>query len=241
MASVDNLILCAFPRDGRYYRLDAVGTIRMVPDRITPMIEVQLTPLRPAFTRPTHDPRAFDVANRVLVTVSVGWYPILKMGSFWRNGRIQSVSSLESARFGVDTSLAYVRNRRAFDSFGNAPLISQELYNLHPHMTETRYLVYPDIQHGAYRRLIIPCTEISRFYYTNSTRLALHIFSGALILTGNDRVFDDSRSVWLDEVNGINMVQLGMHIPDTDHLTVGRIAASNRGSHTARYEARSLV
>lgn len=234
MATIYDTTVKAMPK-GRLYRLDWVRDVFMVPGRITPMINVQMTPLINEKAGLLHGPLSFDHAERVIVPLSVGWHPALRIGSFWRNGRIRQDTGLQRARITVNVSTKTMKSREAFHSKSNVSLIPPHIYRLDRSMADTRVIVFSEIKHETYRRLIIPCSEISRFYYTNSSPLALHAFSGAFVDEGFDRIFDVSRSE--PRGNGTYYVQLGTRIPDSDHLTVGRMAASN----IAKREARMLV
>lgn len=238
MASSQGLVLKAFPQDGRIYRLDTVGHITMALARITPMVEVQLTPLRPG-ARPSWDPLDLDTDGTTFVTVSVGWHPILRAGSFWQNGRLRySVPpSFQRVRFSIDTSHANMTLPHAWSKDRNgAWIIPPADLRIAPRMADTRLVLFKNVT-GPASQLMIPCAETCRFYLTNSTPLASHTFSGAFILNGNDRVFDPVRSTWIDRDAGIYYVQLGMRIPDSDHLTVGRYAADR----VANAEANGIV
>jgi hypothetical protein len=79
--------------------------------------------------------------------------------------------------------------------------------------------------------ILIPCVEVFRFYYANSTQLTLELISGGLDI-GANTVYDPTLTI--DNPEGYSKVRLRQRILDEDAFIVGRIALSPFAQRAAR-------
>ena len=216
-----------FPSDGRFWRIDWFGGIERnpyVPSE--PAIQVLLSPLRTPSSLSDTDPasvRAINAQEQTTVLVGTGQLPLLCIGSLWKDGICQSHYAGREETFrdllvSPDTTQSVTAGHKVNDGW----LISPRFYRFGVGNGRTRLMAvtWDDDPLG----LLIPMTELLRFYYLISTDLARTVFSGAL---KHDiaSVVSLKRSGTLPEQNKF-VIGLRQHFTDDDAWVLARILAS---------------
>jgi hypothetical protein len=216
-----------FPSDGRFWRIDWFGGIERnpyVPSE--PAIQVLLSPLRTPFSISDTDPasvRAINSQEQTTVLVGTGQLPLLCIGSLWKDGICQPHYAGREETFrdllvSPDTTQIVTAGHKVNDGW----LISPRFYRFGVGNGRTRLMAvtWDDDPLG----LLIPMTELLRFYYLVSTDLTHTVFSGAL---KHDiaSVVSLKRSGMLPEQNKF-VIGLRQHFTDDDAWVLARILAS---------------
>lgn len=220
-----------FPQDGRLWRLDWVGNIHVQSRRVTPVVDVQLTALNWEGTNWRDDLRGHDVESRCIVQLSINLWPLLRVGSFWRDGvrdrhDAGQIVDIPATVVSSNLSLIEAYDRRSEAGFVIPPFAHPLLHQ----MASTRALCV-NVDNERTRELIIPCSEIFRAYYGTSSRLAYHLLTGAFISDGYNRIYDPERS-WFD--GETCSVHLGHRIRNADAQVVSRLAFDPVGHANAQ-------
>lgn len=172
-----------FPSDGRFWRIDWFGAVERnpyVPSE--PAIQVLLSPLRTPSSLSDTDPasvRAINSKEQTTVLIGTGQLPLLCIGSLWKDGLCQShYAGREETFKDLLVSPSTTRVVTANHRVGSGWLISPRFYRFGAGNGQTRLMAvtWNDDPLG----LLIPMTELLRFYYLVSTDLAHTVFSGAL-------------------------------------------------------------
>lgn len=221
-----------FPHDGRAWMLAWVGEIHNSPrSNGTKQIEVSLLPLqhgRPFDKTAFKTIKNFSRGEAKKVRVSIGLLPALILGSGWINGFHQptSHSPANFPNLQIDPQTV----RIADSSNLNAALINPENYQPVRECLSAKYLVIDHdgdiisdrgIPWDPKSKILIPCSEIVRFYYSFSSQLGVEIISGGLHTKSND-VFNPHLT--RIRPDGRHFIQLRRRILNIDAPIVARLA-----------------
>ncbi|WP_375055620.1 hypothetical protein [Zobellella sp. DQSA1] len=216
-----------FPSDGRCWRIDWFGGIERnpyVPSE--PAIQVLLSPLRTPSSLSDTDPasvRAINAQEQTTVLVGTGQLPLLCIGSLWKDGICQShyagrEETFQDLLVSPGTTRVVTANHRV----GSGWLVSPRFYRFGVGNGKTRLMAvtWNDDPLG----LLIPMTELLRFYYLVSTDLAHTVFSGAL-------KHDIASVISLKRTGTLPgqskfVIGLRQHFTDDDAWVLARILAS---------------
>jgi len=216
-----------FPSDGRFWRIDWFGGVERnpyVPSE--PAIQVLLSPLRTPSSLSDTDPasvRAINAQEQTTVLVGTGQLPLLCIGSLWKDGICQShyagrEETFKDLLISPGTTRVVTANHRV----GGGWLISPRFYRFGVGNGRSRLMAvtWDDDPLG----LLIPMTELLRFYYLVSTDLAHTVFSGAL-------KHDIASVISLKRTGTLPgqskfVIGLRQHFTDDDAWVLARILAS---------------
>lgn len=216
-----------FPSDGRFWRIDWFGGVERnpyVPSE--PAIQVLLSPLRTPSSLSDTDPasvRAINSQEQTTVLIGTGQLPLLCIGSLWKDGICQShYAGREETFKDLLVSPGTTRVVTANHRIGGGWLISPRFYRFGVGNGKTRLMAvtWNDDPLG----LLIPMTELLRFYYLVSTDLARTVFSGAL-------KHDIASVISLKRTGTLPgqskfVIGLKQHFTDDDAWVLARILAS---------------
>lgn len=216
-----------FPSDGRFWRIDWFGGVERnpyVPSE--PAIQVLLSPLRTPSSLSDTDPasvRAINAQEQTTVLVGTGQLPLLCIGSLWKDGICQShYAGREETFKDLLVSPGTTRVVTANHRVGGGWLISPRFYRFGVGNGKTRLIAVT--WNGDPLGLLIPMTELLRFYYLVSTDLAHTVFSGAL-------KHDIASVISLKRTGTLPgqskfVIGLRQHFTDDDAWVLARILAS---------------
>jgi len=174
-------------------------------------MEVFLVPYRAEEIDPqtVNEKDAYDYRATQTVLVDIKYLPHLHIGSFWKNKRFVGTPFYSHCTFSnllINRTTSYITDFRANKHLeGDKPRNSKVEpllpINWHPSIEKclkAKYLVIDrqtNSDPALSSKLIIPCIEITRFYYTNSPSLSRAIITGAFDRELN-LVYNPERS-WL--------------------------------------------
>lgn len=216
-----------FPSDGRFWRIDWFGGIERNPYVLSePAVQVMLSPLRTPSSLSDTDPasvRAINAQEQTTVLVGTGQLPLLCIGSLWKDGICQShYAGREETFKDLLVSPGTTRVVTANHRVGGGWLVSPRFYRFGVGNGKTRLMAvtWDDDPLG----LLIPMTELLRFYYLVSTDLAHAVFSGAL-------KHDIASVISLKRTGTLPgqskfVIGLRQHFTDDDAWVLARILAS---------------
>ena len=164
-----------------------------------------------------------NIDQQRIVTCSLGTISQIRLRSVWDNNKYVQDDAPESRLFSkINFRPENCEVRRTGDLIDPARLTHQVVTKGIP---ETKCLVVKfdnfDADYFGFAELVVPMTEILRFYYGTSSSLLQAIFSGKKA----------SESIYRPEFNsilsdGTHVVNLRTRIPDTDAPLAARIAFS---------------
>ncbi len=229
--------IAEFPRDGRLWRIDWLAAVQRnvnVPTEST--IEVYLRPVE------KNTKANFGVNNqeRVCCLIGVGQLPLLAVGSLWHDGRL-----LEDRAINRRTVLEHVHINsntvqliNAGHKDGEHYVINKFSFDIGGYQNGLNANCLAIRHYGDPYRIIIPVSEIIRFYYAASSDMAKIAFSG---MYEND--FDEI----VGELHYFNpelkrfIIQLRYWIEDNDGWTLARLLQEPCADEAFKMIHRSLV
>src|SRR5579885_3489434 len=250
--------IAAFPHDNLLYRLVWVGTLDLNPQAVShPVIRVWLTPVKKNLygRKDFANPRIYDRPASVSVEVGVGMMPYLKIGTIWMNGkRIHSpdyeTRTFENVHASRELTPAMYASASFTDEENGNPhrrhfYIPFREYSFFDDGLRARMLVVHVSHAGADSSnvtLLVPCVEVARFYYFNSTTMTSALLSGEA-LTDHDRgLFNpDPLLTFYDAETGAGYVRLRQRMRDSDAAVIGRVALSEYALSRAEAIYESVV
>lgn len=210
-----------FPKDDRRWRVDWLGAVvQNQSSSFEPLIYVYISPVKEGVYRPQSE-KHIEKKQQRKIAVGVGQLPFIHAGSIWMNGRIQREQS---------------GTRYTFNSLDLSP-DSLQVIAAGSEETEKRYIIPPFIHNIGLPNmgsnclairveddpyaLILPVTEVLRFYYAPSTHLAYAAFFGGYQHDLNHIVND--KLTGIDKTQGHHTIRLRRWLEDNDAWTVARI------------------
>ncbi len=204
-----------------------MGPVRTVPERETPMVELQMLGLESGVT------------TRVLCAVT--HWPVLRIGSIWENGRRVSkgLDRLEIATFDLEVGPWNHAIVKAYERYNTSYYIPPFVHMITRSFGDTRMVVFEATgQPRVDVDVIIPCTEIFAAYYGTSSRIVYNLLTGGFTYEGNNRIYDPSRS-WLRE--RVAFVQLGTRMLNADAHQIARLAFDPVANGNAKAIVRDTI
>ena len=209
----------AFPDDDFHWRIEWIGGLGYNTSAPSdPLIDVCLAQLPVGETNPL-SVRSRSSQTKRTVKIGVGLLPYIANASVWQQRRpvLTHLSALRQ-RLRIDTSWCRtVALGDLIDSVNAIPRSSYLFGASWPHVRRT--LLVTVEQSGDPYAVMVPTTELIRFYFAPSTRLAQALFWGEYKNT-----FDAERSGVLEE--GAVKVHLRRWIEDQDAWTLARYICS---------------
>jgi hypothetical protein len=228
--------------DNRYWKLHWFGQADFNLQNREPLIEATLVPLANPRLEPDKNPpelllnKSYVFAQAMTVKVGVGQLPLFGIGTFFQRGRPISRPSFTPREFKdvlIDAATvkiipAWKSRNIGKDSTGKQLweyLINYDEYRLFGMNLDARCLLVnlsmsePD----GVSKIIIPCVEIIRFHYANSSEMFREVFTGGALGRPN-RVFNAGRTE-MPDADGFNgYVQLSKFVKDEDAPIIARMA-----------------
>lgn len=238
----DPRILDNLPDDGRPWRLTYAGGIARAWARQTPMIRLHFAPyIGVTRTRSSLlSNRSYDWGTSRVIEASASDLAYFTIGSLWTAGTPEAYPAYEEIT--VDVNVVHDASApggcAVFRGDGIGPhgnrIIPPSYYTVPTEIAEGRVVVFP--MRSPFRALIIPCSEIFRFYYYGvSGKLGRALLDGTYI-THRGLIVSERDCVHPDPF-GYAYVRLGKCIDDEDAYECARIQFSPE----ARYEALELM
>jgi hypothetical protein len=224
----------AFPDDDSLWRIDWIGGVEHNMDAPSdPLIKVCLAQLPPDETNPL-SAKSRTSNTKITAKITVGLLPYISIASVWRKQR-PVVTNLDSYRQRLDIDTSSCRRERLGDLAMGLKVIPVHSYffgDVWKNVNNT--LVLAIEQDGDPYAVMVPTTEIIRFYYAPSTRLAQALFWGEY-----EKTFDADQSGMLDD--GSVKVHLRRWMDDDDAYSIARYICSSVMQEQARKVHRSLL
>lgn len=234
-----------FPHDDEVWQIDWLGEVEQGGHE--PRIDVHLSHV------PYDDGLAVPesvqaVSGKRVLSLGAGQFPYLCTGSRWRDGKrswrlLQDSTRLKNVLFDESTirrvPLHHVIGERTGrdGKVQNLWLVPPYAHSIPPGLGKTRCFAieYEGDPYG----IVVPAHEVARFYYGQSSDLALAMFRGSLAVAPRE-VWDRSRCD-IEVVDGrrLAVVARAKRMADNDCWVLGRILGdenARRGAH-AIYES----
>lgn len=223
-------------RPGSTWRLNWFGGIERDPEVATEYkLQIVLTKVKEGAKGAWHTEDAVEQDTLRMVPIGVGQLPLLRMGSLWRDGKLEMLRSGVEQVFDLDIPSGLPNYYIATDKVGLAGLVPFRAHRLMGYGKNTKCIVLP--HNGDQAGIIIPAVELIRFYYANSTRLSKAIFDG-------DFVHSPS-SIYDPEYTGLDgklaVVCRRQDVSDDDCWTIARILNSQAAFDGARRVSDSMM
>lgn len=217
-----------FPSDGRYWRVDWLGSIQKNLGITTElMIQVVISPYRldpdVSFGRDLSDINETNLNEQRIIRVGIGQLPVISIGSIWKNGICQKYSAghrhiYERLNISLDKTREITAGCKIYGQY----LIPYDQYRTGSPGPATPMFA---LEHEGDRfGILIPMVEVLRFYYAVSTNLSHFVFSGNIkhnlgsVLREDRCIYDDG----LDEV----VLGIRQHVTDDESWHLARMLNS---------------
>ena len=231
----------AFPKDGNSWRVDWFGDVAF-PNRLVrrkqPSILVHLSRIvidgyldDPSLLL---SPESTFVAKQRKLWVSVGTLPLLCIGDIWRDGQLEMRPEYELECFsdvqidGNCTSLI----KAGLNLEENGFLLPRSEHPWHMQCTQS-YCLMVDLPDN--RRLIIPCVELTRFYFGSSSNLLTKLFLPPL---SRESLYSNPRN---EKASGRLSLQLAENISGASAADIGRLHLDPHAWRAAVHVGTSLL
>lgn len=216
-------------RPGSIWRLNWFGGIVRDPEAaIEYKLQVVLTKVRDDAKGAWHTEDAVEQDILRMVPIGVGQLPLLRMGSLWRDGKLEILRSGVEQVFDLDIPPGVTNYYIATDKIGLAGLVPFRAHRLMSYGKNTKCIVLP--HDGDPAGIIIPTVELIRFYYANSTRLSKAIFDGEFVYSPS--------SIYDPDYTGLDgklaVICRRQDVSDDDCWTIARILNSQAAFDGAR-------
>jgi hypothetical protein len=223
-------------RPGSTWRLNWFGGVERDPKVATEYkLQVVLTKVKDDAKGAWHTERAVEQDILRMVPIGIGQLPLLRMGSLWRDGKLEMLRSGDAQVFDLDIPPGLPNYYIATDKIGLSGLVPFRDHRLMGFGKNTKCLVLP--HNGDPAGIIIPAIELIRFYYANSTRLSKAIFDGDFIRSPSS-IYDPDYS---GLVGKCAVVCRRQDVCDDDCWTIARVLNSQIAFDGARRVIDSMM
>lgn len=224
MAGRPPRILDNLPDDGRPWRLTVVGGITRIGPRRSPMVELHFAPFtgnlrsRARLMKNDH----YDWSRGRIISASASELAYFTVGSLWTAGTPEEYPDYEQLEIELDIKTP-CRILRAHDRTkrGNY-VIPRQYYHIPKEMADARVAVFPLPLGGTFGGLIIPCSEIFRFYYLGPSGKLGRAFLDGTYLTRRYEIVSEQDSIEPDS-DGYAYIRLGKCIDNDDRVEIARV------------------
>lgn len=223
-------------RPGSTWRLNWFGGVERNPNVATEYkLQVVLTKVKDGAKGAWHTERSVEQDILRMVPIGIGQLPLLRMGSLWRDGKLEMLRSGDAQVFDLDIPPGLPNFYTATDKIGLSGLVPFRDHRLMSFGKNTKCLVLP--HNGDPAGIIIPAIELIRFYYANSTRLSKAIFNGDFVHAPS--------SIYDPEYTGLDgklaVVCRRQDVSDEDCWTIARILNSQTAFDGTRRVSDSMI
>ncbi|MFI7858436.1 hypothetical protein ACIF8Z_15845 [Pseudomonas promysalinigenes] len=165
------------------WRVDGVSQARWNGRDIK--VGIVLSELKPE----VENPFAVDASMQgapTLITLNPHWLSSLTIGSIWNEGRLISRPDPLPGHFQVDTSkaqiLSFSRGVKLGEKYTDNGVADPDFLDPRTHrdLIASLYLLVPIEGNKQYQWMVIPCSEILRFYMGPTSRLIARVIQGEL-------------------------------------------------------------
>ncbi len=227
------------PHDGRLWRLDFLGAVFRVHNRVTPMVEVSLTPYKPPIQsrKLLESQSSYDYDRSVNAAAAVSDFGFLRVGSFWIGGvPHRRFPNYERREFTVDVSRSSTSFYRAYHNADRRFLIPPFVYRIP--FSDSRLVALPTVE--PISTLLIPCSEVFRFYYCGASgKFGTAILDGTY-LTRRSKIVNERASSWPD-ADGVAVLRRGEYVNDDDVVEIARTTFSSYAREEADFIFTSMA
>lgn len=216
----------------RVCRIDMLGFVSQEEDKYWIDVSLSAPPLSGPATRRDHK----------TVPVAVGLLPFLRLGSQWQQGLPRQDTWATERVLHVNThEVEHVTLGHAItDNYGNrTQLITGSNYRLWNTWFDVRDARCAFLRAEDGTPVLIPHTELLRFYYAQSEILTWHIVAGTLLQKSGRELLYDARATGGAE-DGLYRIHLNETVPDEDAWILARLAASEYAMEQAKLTGTSL-
>lgn len=233
--SINNVLINQFPDDGRFWRVIWFSHLRdNLPVRGL-KIQVLLAPLRESSHSLnnhslSNSPMAKTIVPDVYATpyLEIASFPWVRIGSIWKSQELQLSPDYKTVQFELDFSQHPIEKKKLSESIPRIKndslvediILSKYIYPLPPHVLNCKCAA---ITISRTLQLIIPMSEIARFYYFNSDRLT-HAVTEGWHLHQDKKLWCTERSSYISE--DTFKLYLNNNAYRSDVNLLGRFAAS---------------
>ncbi|ABA87379.1 hypothetical protein Pcar_0116 [Syntrophotalea carbinolica DSM 2380] len=232
--SIQKVVIKEFPKDGRPWRVDWFGEVHLNPNiSDEPQIELLISPFigKPSDAGST---RAVNHHQQRIIRVGVGQLPLIHIGSIWENGKklprhlFTYTSNTFSNLVVSPNSLRLIKTSHQDDGEFLLP------FKFHPFGKGVSGIngrcVTISHKNDPFH-VIVPCTEIIRFYFSQTTKLARALLNGE-ISSSTESLYDSEKSSL--HKDGTCVLHIGMRFDDEDAWVAARLAFSEIANKIAR-------
>lgn len=221
-----------FPSDNRYWRVDWFGAIQPNPKLSRePVLQVVITPFKtpdinalPPNKLASASSGLVDYTEQQTICIGTGQLPAVCVGSIWRNSECQQQLAGHLTEFkGIEISERTTQVLNASAKEHNQYIIPYTHYKFGKagYLSKMVAIEYGGDPYG----ILIPMTELVRFYYAVSTDLADVIFSGDL--KHNLHAVLNMEHTWSEPEEQREVIGLRQRFSDQDGWILARILNSS--------------
>lgn len=215
--------------DGRLWRVDwfcgISGSADIANDRL---INIIISPFKQDFDPYENPSSAFsvDYQSRETIQTSIGNLPYIHIGSVWKNGEYQDTRSFNYtekilSKITLDDSTMKIVS--ADHRLENGSYLIDKKYwpiSIKEGLNAKCLCIKND--NDPYG-IIIPMTEVIRFYYATSSKVIHHLVSDSYFRTDGNCIYDRSKSGYLDEFENA-IIHLRKDFERNDSWAAARLA-----------------
>lgn len=238
----DTVHILAFPHDESAWRVDWFGDIAY-PDRSVrrrqPSVLIQLSKV--LVENFEEDPAALlwrgstaPTSLQKAVWISVGTLMLIRIGDIWRNGKLilrpdYELEELNGVQIDKQSTSIVKAGSNVVDGRYLIPIGE---HPWHMRCTKSNCIV---VKISEDRRVVIPCTELVRFYFGSSSPLLSTLFMPPLDMRAL------YSSAWRDPRSGKLRIDLADSMRGASAADIGRIAMDPIAGHAARIIGKSCL
>lgn len=199
-----------------FWRVDGTSDVEWVNGSLK--IGYVLSRLRDDYSDPLTATAREDLPPKVLV-LSPSWINFLTVGSVWNGGKRVSKPARLGRSLEIDTSQAVNQAANLRDKWNTKDITAADLSSPKDQKSPsvTLYTIVPIIGDKQFKWMVIPNSEIFRYYFAVSRRIAKKVLNGE-----TSSLIDFSKSVGNDPITIFELVRL----KDIEATFLGRIQAN---------------
>lgn len=214
-----------FPHDGRIWRLDYFGYLDRDHVFSDPKIYVTLSPIKDVNISRFYSAAVLNKETTKPIPIGIGLIPLLHLGSLWKDGKMVAPLSQDEAKcetFPINISPETVKLIRIRDLYETGGYEFSKF--------RWSYCLAVKVKNNPHG-LIIPCSELFRFYFATSQALTQKlIFGQALYLKDIEKINElvmfldqDTKKRRTGPTEDGFLITLRKILPDSDAWTLSRI------------------
>lgn len=182
-----------FPKDSHYWRVTWIGGRLQQRSGLQPEVTVYISRLSPANNKKSFEPLVAKSLEGTHASFSarIGYQSLLYIGAVWRHGKnVSNEFKYHEFSKTIDTSLAQTISFNQTDHLGNKILPNYPLgSDAYKNIQNSTLVALP--YNGDPYGILIPASEIVRFYYLISSSMSQAVYHGLFEkLTDGEVTFD---------------------------------------------------